>query len=130
MLSDIRIEHVLGMGNGSTSDYNCWGATMFLVGAKDNLAWVEQIEIGEWLVDNTQPVKRTDIRAGDILALFDRSDEKERMSLVHTAVCVGNGKFLHKLGQQRATLDTQRGVIKHYQRCSNGMAILRIKETE
>lgn len=126
MLSNTRIEHVLGMGNTSTQDYNCWGATMFVLGAKDHLTWVDNPEISDWLMANCEPVKKPEV--GDVLGLFFKDDAKKVARLMHTAVYIGNGRYLHKLGQQKAVIEPLSKVIRHYADVTNSKLILRPKE--
>lgn len=123
MLSNTRIEHVLGMGNTFTQDYNCWGATMFVLGAKDHLTWVDNPEISDWLMANCKPVKRPQI--GDVLGLFYRNESDKTAFLVHTAVYIGDGRYLHKLGQQKAVVEPLSKVVRHYQATSNSKLMFR-----
>lgn len=127
MLSQTRVDHVLNMAGSSTRDFNCWGATMFIEQSKDRLGWVDNYEISQWLTDEFEPIKKNEVQQGDVLALFDTNKEKERMVLVHTAVSLGNGKFVHKLGQNRAQIDTLKGVLKEYAYCGNSFVFLRTK---
>lgn len=126
MLSNTRIEHVLGMGSTFTQDYNCWGATMFVLGAKDHLTWVDNPEISDWLMANCEPVKRPQI--GDVLGLFYKDDAKKIARLMHTAVYIGNGRYLHKLGQQKAVVEPLAKVIAHYRNVTNSKLMFRPKE--
>lgn len=127
MMSPTRVDHVLNMAGSSTQDFNCWGATMFIEQAKDRLGWVENQEISEWIQNDFEPIKKNAVREGDVLCLFDTDKEKERMRLVHTAVCVGNGNFVHKLGQNRAQTDKLKGVLQHYVYAGNSFIFMRLK---
>ena len=127
VLSRTRVDHVLNMAGSSTQDFNCWGATMFIEQAKDRLGWVENPEISQWLQTDFEPIKKEDIEQGDILALFDADEKKERLHLVHTAVYIGDKKFVHKLGQNKAQIDVLKEVLKHYAYCGNSYVFLRYK---
>ena len=125
VLSLTRVDHVLNMAGSFTQDFNCWGATMFIEQAKNRLEWVENPEISEWLQNDFHPIKKEDLEIGDILALFDTDKKKERMMLVHTAVYVGDKLFVHKMGQNRATKDNLKGVLREYAYCGNSFVFLR-----
>lgn len=127
VMSRTRVDHVLNMAGSSTRDFNCWGATMFIEQAKDRLGWVDNPEISMWLQTDFEPIKKEQIKEGDILALFDADEKKERLHLVHTAVYIGNKKFVHKLGQNRAQVDILKGVLKEYAYCGNSYVFLRYK---
>ena len=127
MVSQTRVDHVLNMAGSSTRDFNCWGATMFIEQAKDRLGWVENQEIGEWLQDNYLPIDKAKVQQGDILALFDRDEVAKCLHLVHTAVCIGGGRYVHKIGQNKAQTDNLRGVLQHYAFCGNSYAFMRLK---
>jgi hypothetical protein len=127
MLSLTRVDHVLNMAGSYTQDFNCWGATMFIEQAKDRLGWVENPEISDWIQNEFEPIKKQAVEVGDVLCLFDTNKELKRMHLVHTAVCVGKNKFVHKLGQNRAQTDNLRGVLQHYAYCGNSYVFMRFK---
>lgn len=126
MYNDTRVQHVLGMGT-RTHDFNCWGATKFIADPKTpTLAWVEYDEMGEWLRANYRPIKRTEVREGDIVALFDKGDDYIR--LIHTAYCVGNSKYVHKVGSNVARLESLKAVLKTYADSANAFVFFRRKE--
>lgn len=127
VLSRTRVDHVLNMAGSSTQDFNCWGATMFIEQAKDRLGWVENPEISEWIQDDFKPIKKEELQEGDVLALFDKDEQLQRACLVHTAVYVGDKKFVHKLGQRQAQIDNLKGVLKNYAYCGNSYAFMRFK---
>jgi hypothetical protein len=116
-----RVEHVLGMGT-RTQDFNCWGATMFIAHGSDHLEWVEHNAMGEWLKANYTPIKRKDVAEGDIVALFD-----EEKHLIHTAYALGEGKYVHKVGQNVARLEPLQRVLRTYARELHGFVFLRSK---
>jgi hypothetical protein len=127
MVSQTRVDHVLSMAGSCTQDFNCWGATMFIEQAKDKLGWVDNPEISEWIFDNFEPIKKEDLQQGDILTLLDRNDVIKKARLVHTAVFIGDGLFVHKLGANRAKTDKLNGVLREYAYCGNSYAFMRLK---
>lgn len=112
MYNETRVQHVLGMANDSTDDFNCWGATKFIADPNTStLSWVDHDAMGEWLTENYTPIPRKDHKEGDIVALFSSG-----MRLVHTAYCVGPNRYVHKMGRNVARLETLNRVLKEYGR--------------
>lgn len=114
-----RVQHVLSMGT-RTDDFNCWGATQFIAQATPTLKWVDHNTMGRWLADNYSPVRKSHVREGDIVALFD-----EDMHLIHTAYYIGGGKYVHKLGRNVARLESLNKVLASYQRETKKYIFLR-----
>lgn len=109
MYNETRVQHVLSMGT-RTQDFNCWGATKFIADPDTpTLKWVEYDEMGEWLTKNFSPIKKSQAKEGDIVALFTKE-----MRLIHTAYNAGNKKYVHKLGQNVARLEPLSKVLKSY----------------
>lgn len=119
MYNETRVQHVLSMGT-KTQDFNCWGATKFIAGGSSRLEWVDHNAMGEWLTENFTPIKRSQVKEGDIVALFS-----PEMRLVHTAYNAGNNKYVHKLGQNVAKLESLNGVLKAYARHAEKFIFLR-----
>jgi cell wall-associated NlpC family hydrolase len=118
-----RVEHVLGMANTRTDDFNCWGATLFIANGTSSLSWVDDRTMGEWLMQNCKPIPRSSLREGDIVALF-----RDKRKLVHTAYYVGDNKFVHKLGRNVARLEPLSRVLKEYSDSANGYIFFRKEE--
>jgi len=118
-----RVQHVLGMANTHTQDFNCWGATRFIANGSDHLEWVDYDAMGEWLTSNYSPIPKTQVQEGDIVALFSPD-----MRLVHTAYCVEKNRYVHKIGQNVARLETLNGVLKTYARQAERYIFLRRNE--
>lgn len=83
--------------------------------------------MGEWLQANYKPIKRTQVREGDIVALFYK-DGGDNLRLIHTAYSVGGGKYVHKVGSNVARLESLRNVLKTYAANANAFVFLRRKE--
>lgn len=119
-----RVQHVLGMANTHTQDFNCWGATRFIADPNTHiLEWVDYDAMGEWLTSNYTPIAKREHREGDIVALFS-----PEMRLVHTAYCVDRNRYVHKIGQNVAKLETLNGVLKTYARQAERYIFLRRNE--
>lgn len=91
---------------GFWGGFNCWGATLFTLGARRKLEWVECREMENWLMENTRPIHRPR-KQGDILVV-------ERYDLEHTAVYIGDGKYFHKRGPNTAEITDLAGVRRIY----------------
>jgi hypothetical protein len=125
MYNETRVQHVLGMGT-TTHDFNCWGATQFVANGSNTLSWVEYSDMHEWLTTQFEPIPKGTQKEGDIVALF--SGDKDHLRLVHTAYQVGTNRYVHKLGSNRARLETLKGVLKAYADVANGYVFLRSKK--
>lgn len=110
IVNDLRVNHVLSMAGNGTQDFNCWGASQYVTGVRNNLGWVEIEEMSNWLTDHTTKVNKP--QAGDILTLFAFLPVGKL--LLHTAVYIGDGKYLHKLGMLKAEVTNLRTVVRHY----------------
>lgn len=123
-VSDIRVNHVLNMAGEGTRDFNCWGASQYVLKVRDTLGWIETFEMSRWLSDNTEVVKTPEV--GDILALFGDHPAVGKL-LIHTAVYLGDGKYLHKLGAARAEQVSLQGVLKAYKELCDAHELRRLK---
>jgi hypothetical protein len=72
---------------------NCWNATILFFNPKEEVKFVEQSDMVNWLATNTEedPMKRC--APGSIVAFYN-----EDMGLIHTAIYVGIGTLYHKRG--------------------------------
>lgn len=126
MYNETRVQHVLSMGT-KTQDFNCWGATKFMADHDTpTLSWVSYNDMGEWIQNNFSPIRRSEVKEGDIVALFTKE-----MRLIHTAYCVEFNKYVHKLGQNVAKLETLNRVLQAYAPHGlNGFVFLRSNKCE
>ena len=112
-----RIEKVKKIDYGH--NLNCWGTTVFVLGAVDRIHWANGKVMREWLESTTRPLEPKEKRQrGDILVMFDEAfllccDDPES-GITHTAVYVGGGKYFHKCGAGKARYDNQTGVLSSY----------------
>lgn len=98
-------------------DFNCWGATLFVLNQADKLQWLDCDDMQEWLDKNTTRIYRPR-KAGDIVAVHDDC-------LEHTAVYLGRGRYFHKKGAGRAEVTTLDGIREIY---SGEYTFYRLKE--
>lgn len=101
--------------------FNCWGATLFCLNEIEELEWISQTEMEDYL--NTHTVKVDNkFKKGDILALFNEDDEYVReleefsgeCGLLHTAVYLYQDKFFHKRGGLNAEIATLEQILADY----------------
>lgn len=88
--------------------FNCWGATLFVLGVKTRLYWEDELAMDRWLEENTKELYRPR-KKGDILVVKDLFG-----ILKHTAVYMGDGKYFHKRGGGIAEVTNLEGVRKVY----------------
>lgn len=89
--------------NGS---FNCWGATLYILGKVQILEWINRKTIEKFLKKSTYKVKEA--KKGDILVLyaFDK--------IIHTAIYIENNKLFHKRGGNVSEFTTVSGVKDCY----------------
>lgn len=95
-------------GKEGTDQFNCWGGTLYALGQIDELYWVNACDMTDFLEECTVLVDE-DIREGDILTLWSEYD-----GLVHTAVCVRDGVWWHKMGTDKSEYTDMQGVLDSY----------------
>lgn len=91
-------------------DFNCWGATAFVLGMTDRLYWIENYKMMEILTEKTIVVEYKDRQRGDILVVYEGSGEW----LCHTAVYLGRKKFFHKRGMNTSEIADIGGIVRIY----------------
>ena len=101
-------------GKSGNGDFNCWGATLFVLDAIDELYWAENNEIAEFIENETKPIDKKDVQEGDILALY--YPRSQRIS--HTAVYISKRKLFHKVGGCESEYTSKAGVKRRYPRSS------------
>lgn len=95
-------------GRGQRSWFNCWGATLYALGAIKSLEWISGTQMEQWLESNTRPIGKPR-QPGDIVVfkMYGRW-------LEHTAVYLGHGMYFHKRGANNAQITTLAGVRRTY----------------
>lgn len=108
--------------NKYRGDYNCWGATQFVLGFTDRLRWIwDESEMQRWLDMYAEKIYRPK-KPGDILAIHETFFG--HTYLRHTAVYLGDGKYFHKQGSAKADITTIQGIKDTY---SGTCSFLRLK---
>lgn len=105
-----RMYHANQRGKGGSPDFNCWGATLFVLGHAKRLNWKECQLMTSWLENNTKKIKQVS-EPGDILAIWSHWSER----LEHTAVYIGRDRWFHKRGMNKAEITTLREIKKIYE---------------
>jgi hypothetical protein len=91
------------------SDFNCWGATAFVLGMMDNLVWLGDDMMIDILTKRTFIINNEDRQRGDILVIYEDDDY-----LTHTAVYLGHKKFFHKRGRNTSEITDMGGIVRIY----------------
>lgn len=94
------------------SRFNCWGATLYGLGIINNLEWVLQHDMENFLEEDTMLINENELQRGDILALYN-----EYGGIEHTALYIGKGVFWHKIGNQKSEFASKNKVIMTYDYC-------------
>ena len=95
-------------GRNGNSGFNCWSATLFILGVEESLRWVWGHEMQEFLDKNTVEVSEDELQMGDILVMHQYGFIK------HTALYVQPNVFFHKRGTNSSESTTLEGVCKTY----------------
>lgn len=105
-LNKNRVYHANRKGKHGGSGFNCWGATLFVLGHADTLLWQNCTYMTRWLEDETVEIEEA-TKPGDIIAVWS-------YCLEHTAVYIGHGRYFHKRGSNEAEILTLEGVKDIY----------------
>ena len=105
---NLKIAHKEGIEG--EIDFNCWGATLFVLGIVEELYWVENSEIEEFIDNETEEVDKKDIRAGDVLVLYYGGSSR----ISHTAIFISKIKLFHKPGNGNSEFTSEKGVRELY----------------
>lgn len=111
MLKQRRLYYANNRGKARyyASDFNCWGATAFVLGITDRLRWIENYNMMEILTEQTIIVEFKERQRGDILVIY-----KGGKWLHHTAVYLGHKKFFHKRGMNTSEITDIGGIVRIY----------------
>lgn len=79
---------------------NCWGTTRYCTGAQEQHVFAGEYEVVSWLETNTQMIPGSELRVGDVVALWRDTPGGDRSiyTIVHTALYVGGGLWWHQRG--------------------------------
>lgn len=95
---------------GFTKKYNCWGATQYVLGKRKKYGWVGEQVMRRWLNTKTIEVSEKEPQIGDILVI----ECSYYGWLIHTAVYVGNNKWVNKHGKFDLAFETKEQILKEY----------------
>jgi len=121
ILNETRMNEAKEQGKGGTSQFNCWGCTLFILDISEDLYWVDNEEITKFIDCNTSIIIKPKI--GDILVLYvypdvewlDEEDvDPDILRISHTAVYVGDGKWFHKRGCNQSEFVTEKEIKEVY----------------
>lgn len=78
---------------------NCWGTTLYTIGAMKELKFIDEPMIDTWLINNTKRIARSNglkkRQFGDILVI---RRYKEFGCIDHTALYLGDNLYWHQCG--------------------------------
>lgn len=120
-ISNVRKSHSIAKGCGGNDEFNCWGATLYALGATKQLFWADDDDINDFIETKTTEVSGK-LKKGDILALYDR------IGISHTAVYIGGGKWFHKRGGLDSRYDSKNDVLDDYYLYCTHYKIYRVKK--
>ena len=113
-----RVGEAVKSWKNNDSWFNCWGCTLFILDIVDELYWAENVEIRDFIKNETEEKNDWDIEAGDILVLWgERSwceDDEDSFGIIHTAVYLTPTKLFHKVGGEEAEFATEKEVKARY----------------
>ena len=82
---------------GDSLKSNCWGLTAAIFNWVPHIQVIYEDEIKHFLDTYTEEIKEEDLQPGDIISLWG-AWRHENSDIQHTAVYVGDGKWLHQRG--------------------------------
>ena len=92
--------------------FNCWGATAFILGIEHRLRWIETREMDNILEEYTEIISEHERKRGDILTIYENRYYRDELS--HTAVYLGREKYFQKKGGNGSEITDIHGVIRIY----------------
>lgn len=108
-LNKSRMYYAHKKGKNGTSGFNCWGATLFVLGVNDRLEWTRDYVMERFLKHDTEEVKdENDLQMGDILVM------REFGRLEHTAVYLRKDTYFHKRGHFCSEITSLQGIQDTY----------------
>lgn len=125
-INNRNFKKVTKLLNSFPQGSNCWGTTLFVLGQQKNRKAVTALVMDSFIKIYTKKIKKPQV--GDILVLRYKSDSSAQRSednhyalcrearlLSHTAIYIGQGKYLHQAGYGGPIReDTLKEVLKIY----------------
>lgn len=115
---NLKVAHEKGrMGSGR---FNCYCTSLFVLGKREELYWIDCPEITEFINNDTAEVTR--VKRGDILVMYAEDiygdyveqQNEDKLIIVHTAVYMGNGEWFHKEGGGLSSFTDKKGILNSY----------------
>lgn len=95
-------------GQRGNSSFNCWGATLFVLGVIKDLYWADNEEIADFVDEHTYKVNKP--KSGDLLIL--RYTEGGR--IMHSGLYIDSSTIFHKRGANQSEYTNIDGVLDIY----------------
>lgn len=125
VINKTNVDKALKLSNNyrTREGFNCWGATLFILGLVEKPKWVNGVDMLEFLSNETVEIQESELKEGDIVALYCEPDaftpEENRdietgLSLSHTAVYIESNFYWHKKGSNEFTKDLINDIIDIY----------------
>jgi len=111
VLNKDNLEKAHLKGRDGTSLFNCWGATLYVLGAVDELYWADDNDIQDFIQHETEEIPREQVQVGDVFVLYRYGN------IHHTAVFTEVGEFeelFHKVGGLFSEFTDEEGVKEQY----------------
>lgn len=120
LVNESKLQQAHREGKKGNCGFNCFGASLFVLGRVAKLYWVDCPEITEFINNNTFQIN--EVQRGDLLIMYaedycdDYTDDQndEGLIIIHTAVYMGNEEWFHKEGVSRSSFGTQDDVLDSY----------------
>lgn len=115
LMSNIKKGHATG--RYGCASFNCWGATLYALGEINNLQWISDWDMLEFLGNNTEIINENKLKKGDILVLYGIEEDEEEITLIHTAIYINKDFFWHKRGENQSEFATLQTILEIYWKC-------------
>lgn len=121
LINERNLNEAHEQGKEGNGNFNCWNATLFVLGKTDELYWSDNYEIADFI--NGQTVKVDVPELGDILVLYnfpplwfaeEEEVDPDELRIAHTAVYTGTDKWFHKRGENCSEFVTEVQVKEIY----------------
>lgn len=121
LINERNLEIAHNEGKTGNGGFNCWNATLFVLGKTDELYWSDNFEIADFINEETFTIPSPS--KWDILVLYDfpssywaeeQGIDPEILRICHTAVYIGNGQWFHKRGESQSEFATENEIKEIY----------------
>lgn len=120
LINQSNLEEAHERGKEGNGRFNCYCTSLFVLGKREELYWIDCPEITVFINNNT--IEVTEIQEGDILVMYAKDNLKEYLEqqnedgliIIHTAVYIGNEEWFHKKGGNGSSFVTEEEVRDSY----------------